>query len=151
MSHSFSCVYLHIVFSTSRRMSFFQPQDLRESMHAHVGSIIRGLECEPVEVGGPADHIHILLRMGRTDSIGTLVKEIKRRSSIWTNEQAFTRARFSWQNGYAAFSVSESMVGVVRDYIRNQWDHHRRLSFQEEFTLLLRKHGIPIPDVPIWD
>ncbi|MBU1410528.1 IS200/IS605 family transposase [Myxococcota bacterium] len=142
MGHSFSCTYLHIVFSTSRRIPFFHDSEFRGRMHAFVGGIIRSLQCVPVEIGGPADHIHILLKIDRTHSIGEIVKEIKRISTIWVNNSSTGIQPFSWQTGYAVFSVSQSLLTAVRTYISKQMEHHSRLTFEQEFSLLLEKHGI---------
>jgi REP element-mobilizing transposase RayT len=99
MGHSFSCAYLHIVFSTSRRIAFFQDPGFRGRLHAFIGGIIRSLHGEPIAIGGPADHLHILLKIDRNHSIGEIVKEIKRVSTLWVNNQSAAIPRFSWQTG----------------------------------------------------
>jgi len=143
MSHSFSCVYLHIVFSTKKRMNFFQNPDFRNRLHTYLAGIVNNQNCVPIEIGGPSDHIHALIKINHSIAIGAAVKEMKRISSLWVNEQTCNCGKFAWQEGFSAFSVSESIKDRVRLYIRNQEEHHRRLTFEEELSLLLKMHGFP--------
>jgi len=141
LSHSFSCVYLHVVFSTKDRQNFFQDPDFRERLHSYLGGTIAKLDCVPVEIGGPANHVHALIKLNHSITIGEMVKEMKRVSALWANDQVDNGGHFRWQAGFSAFSVSESIVERVRLYIRNQEEHHRRLTFAEELSLLLESPG----------
>lgn len=101
-----------------------------------------------LEVGGVADHVHLLAKIPPTISVSDFMSKLKASSSGWSKERS---ARpFAWQNHYAAFSVGESQVAGVRDYIQNQEEHHRGSSFEEEFKALLRKHNIPFDDRYLW-
>ena len=98
-----------------------------------------------------ADHVHILCRFGRSLSIADLIKELKRESSQWLKTKASDLAGFYWQKGYGVFSVSASNVDEVRTYIADQERHHRQMSFQDEFRLLLKKHGLEWDERYVWD
>jgi REP element-mobilizing transposase RayT len=91
---------------------------------------------------GPADHVRLLVYIAATESISDLLRIVKTNSSRWVHEQFPGHKRFGWQAGYAAFTVSDSRAAEVTDYIAAQREHHRRVSFQEEFLTFLRKHGI---------
>lgn len=151
MPQSLSAVYVHLVFSTKQRMATFQNVDLRNELHAYVGGVSKILECPPLIVGGVADHLHILARLGRTVTQAEWVKELKRVSSIWVKEQQSSLTTFAWQKGYGCFSVSQSNVQQVSDYVANQVAHHHTMSFQDEFRALLRKHNIAWNEQYVWD
>ena len=151
MPQSHAQVYLHIVFSTKNRTPFLADSSIREEVHKYLGGTCNNLDCPVLRVGGVADHVHILCRLGRTVSIAHLVKELKRESSQWVKERFPTLADFYWQAGYGAFSVSESNVEVVREYVANQERHHATMSFQDEFRLLLKKHDLTWDERYVWD
>ncbi len=143
MSHSYSCVFVHIVFSTKNRMSYFQNPDLRSGLHAYLGGLARKKNCIPVAIGGYVDHVHALLTMHNAISVGEVVKDMKRLSTLWVREQVCNSGKFTWQEGFSAFSVSDSVVPRVVRYIRNQEEHHRALSFEEEMRAILDKSSSP--------
>ena len=141
MPQSFAVVYVHGVFSTKERRAVFGDPDLRAEMHAYVGGVSKILDCQPLIVGGTADHVHILARLGRSIALAEWMKEVKRVSSVWMNE----RRAFAWQRGYGCFSVSQSNVAEVTEYIADQEARHARIGFQDEYRALLRKHDM------VWD
>ena len=151
MPQSLSAVYIHLIFSTKDRCPFLREKWARDSMHSYVGGISKQLECAPIRVGGVDDHVHILGRFGRTITQADWAKELKRASSIWIKEQGTDYADFQWQGGYAAFSVSASNLPQVIEYIENQEEHHKRMSFQDELRALLQKHGIEFDERYVWD
>lgn len=151
MPQSLCQVYLHMVFSTKGRRPFLQDRSVRDELHHYLGGTCNNLDCPVLRVGGTADHVHILCRLGRTVSIGELVRELKRESSQWVKSKSPMLADFYWQNGYAAFSVSPSAVEVVRDYIARQEEHHRSETFQDELRRLLREHGLEWDERYVWD
>jgi len=151
MPQSLSNVLIHIVFSTKERRAMLRPADLREEMHRYLGGISNKLDCPPVIVGGPDDHVHLLARQSRTISLADWIKELKRGSSIWAKTKGPAMELFQWQAGYGAFSVSQSQSSRVQRYIAGQEEHHRRSSFQDEFRQLLRKHGIEFDERYVWD
>ncbi|PKN26941.1 MAG: transposase [Deltaproteobacteria bacterium HGW-Deltaproteobacteria-22] len=151
MPQSLSAMFIHVVFSTHQRKDIFQNPELRQRVHRYLGGITRNLDSPLYAVGGTTDHVHALIRLGKTVPIATLVKEIKRNSTLWIREQdEFNATGFSWQAGYGAFSVSESNVPAVSDYIARQEEHHRKWTFQDEFILLLKKHNIAFDEKHLW-
>jgi REP element-mobilizing transposase RayT len=151
MPQSLSSVFLHIVFSTKERFPFLSDAEVRGQVHAFLGGIAKKLNCPPILVGGVADHVHILIHLGRNVSQADLVKELKRGSNLWIHERFPQIAKFAWQAGYGAFSVSASNVEAVRTYIENQPEHHAKVSFQDEFRAFLEKHGVPFDERYVWD
>jgi len=151
MPQSLSAVYVHLVFSTKERRPFLRDSEERESLHAYLGGISKALGCAPIIVGGVEDHIHLLARFGRTITQADWVKELKRVSNLWLKEQGPAYGEFQWQRGYAAFSVSQSNLERVKNYIVNQEAHHRKLSFQDELRALLRKHDVEWDERYVWD
>ncbi|MBI3410755.1 MAG: IS200/IS605 family transposase [Planctomycetes bacterium] len=151
MPQSLAQIYVHIVFSTKERRPFLQDQSLREEAHKYLGAMCNNLDCPVLRVGGVADHVHVLCRLGRTITLADLVRELKRESSKWLKTKAPTLDDFHWQNGYGAFSVSPAHVEAVRQYIANQEEHHRATSFQDEFRRLLKKYGLEWDERYVWD
>jgi REP element-mobilizing transposase RayT len=116
-----------------------------------MGGISKTLGCPPLIIGGVEDHVHLLCRFGRTITQAEWVKELKRVSNGWLKEQGSDYADFSWQSGYADFSVSQSNLAQVKQYIAGQEEHHRKLTFQDELRALLRRHGIEFDERYVWD
>ncbi len=123
----------------------------REALHAYLGGVSKTLDCPPLLVGGVEDHVHLLCRFGRTLSQAEWVKELKRVSNLWLQEQGPEYQDFQWQGGYADFSVSQSNLEAVKHYIAGQEEHHRKLSFEDELRALLRKHEIEWDERYVWD
>jgi len=151
MPQSLSAVYIHLVFSTKERRPFLRDKPTRDALHAYLGGISKQLECPPICVGGVEDHVHLLARFGRTITQAEWVKELKRVSNLWFKEQSNDYADFQWQGGYADFSVSQSNLEQVIEYITNQEDHHRTMTFQDELRTLLRRHHIEFDERYVWD
>ena len=151
MPQSLTVVYLHIVFSTKNRSPYLTDKGLRAAMHAYLAGTFEGLGSPARVVGGVDDHVHALCRFGRTLSIAELLKEAKRAGTGWAREQRPELSDFRWQAGYGAFSVSPGDVDEVVAYIRDQEEHHRKDSFQDEFRRLLRAHGIEWDERYVWD
>ena len=151
MSQSLSHVTVHIVFSTKDHRPFLQNPDIRAEMHKQLGGTSKTLTCPPIVVGGIEDHVHILARQSKTISLAEWIKELKRVTSIWIKDRDPSLKRFAWQAGYGAFSVSQSEVNRVVDYIRNQEEHHRRFDFKAEFRKLLERYEIEFDERYVWD
>jgi putative transposase len=149
MSHSLSSLFTHVVFSTKDRTACISDA-IKPQMWRYIGGIIRELEGKALIVNGMSDHVHILLQLSPAVSIADTMRVVKTNSSRWAREK-WPNARFAWQTGYAAFSVSRSDVRAVLQYIENQQQHHRRMSFQEELVALLKKHGVPYDQRYIWN
>lgn len=150
MPHSLSLVYLHLVFSTKDRRPQLRDPTLRSDAHAYLSGVSKTLDCPALIVGGVEDHVHILAHFGRLQSQAQWVKELKRVSSIWMRQQSSTTSNFSWQNGYAIFSVSHSNVPKVKRYIQDQEYHHRKMTFQDELRRLLEKHQAQWDERYLW-
>ena len=150
MPQSLSVVYVHLVFSTKNRRPFLSDPAICESLHAYLGGISAKLDCPPIKVGGVADHVHVLARLGRTITQADWVKELKRVSHTWLDSQHGLRS-FEWQAGYADFSVSQSQLDVTIAYIANQEVHHQKRDFQDEMRAMFRKHKIEWDERYVWD
>src|SRR5205814_436203 len=122
---------------------------IEDELYDYIGGIIRGLKGTQLEIGGVADHIHILAKFKPTLSLSDAVRDIKANSSKWLNEKSRIY-KFGWQDGFAAFTVSESQVEKVTRYIQNQKTHHRRVTFQEELLALLKKNRIEFEERYLW-
>jgi putative transposase len=149
MPQSLARLLVHLIFSTKNRVPFLQSPELRSEVHAYVTSTLRGLDCEPIQVGGAADHVHLFFGLSRTITLAELVKDLKTSSTKMMREKG--HRDFSWQTGYGAFSVSESNKSTVIAYIVNQELHHRKMTFQEEIRTLLKKHSMHFDEQYIWD
>ncbi|MCK4357692.1 MAG: IS200/IS605 family transposase [Candidatus Cloacimonetes bacterium] len=143
MSHSLTRIWIHAVWSTKDRFPFMK-NDERIKIINHLKTKFEESECRVRIINGTEDHLHALFLLNQNESIKDIMKNIKGESSHWINENDFYKAKFSWQIGYGAFSVSESIVKNVEKYIKNQKEHHRKMSFQEEWELLLKKHNIVV-------
>jgi putative transposase len=141
MPSSWTQNYYHAVFGTKGREPLITPE-FEPRLHAYLGGIARDLGCSALIVNGIEDHVHILARFRSDLSISDFIRHIKFRSSRWVHEEFAALPHFAWQEGYGGFTVSRSMVDKVHDYIAGQKEHHRAVSFQEEFLELLRRHGI---------
>ena len=138
MSHTYAQNVIHVVFSTKDRRELMSGE-FRPQMWAYARGICRKLDILALAVGGMEDHIHLLLRIPPTLALAKAVLAIKSNSSRWASEEGH---KFAWQQGYGAFSVSSSVVPTVIQYIQNQEAHHRRMSFDAEFLVLLKNHGM---------
>src|ERR1700736_97401 len=150
MAQSLALVLVHIIFSTKNGSPLLQSTEVRSPAHAYLTGTLRALDCTPLEVGGVADHVHILC--------GSLQKNFS--SPNWSRNLKTSSSKilkgkmhdgFSWQNGYGAFSVSQSASKSVFSYIADQEIHHRRMTFQEEFRALLNTHEIRFDERYVWD
>ncbi len=150
MANTYTNLLYHVVFSTKNRTACLT-DDVRESLYPYIGGVIRGEGGSLLEIGGVADHVHLLVRFKAAVSVATMVRRIKTSSSKWMSERSPDGPRFAWQTGYGAFSVSESQVGHVRRYIQNQEEHHRQRTFQEELREILSKHHIEFDERYLWD
>jgi REP element-mobilizing transposase RayT len=120
-------------------------------MHAYLATTVRSLDAECYRVGGTADHVHLALRLPRTLTIAKLVEAVKANSSKWIKTHDASLQNFAWQRGYGAFSVSKTHLQPLIQYIENQEEHHRALSFQDEYRSLLEKLGIDFDERYVWD
>lgn len=151
MAQSLARLWTHLIFSTKNRLPFLKDKKLRTDMHAYLSRMLREQDCETLIVNGVEDHVHALFALSRTHSIASVVKEIKRTSSGFAKELSPALSKFHWQRGYGAFSVSQSSLEEVIRYIENQEEHHKRITFQEEYRAFLKAYGIEYHEHYVWD
>ena len=151
MAQSLARLWTHLIFSTKDRFPFLSHKSMRADMHAYLATVLRTHECETVLVGGAEDHVHALFALSRNYSIANVVKEIKRTSSGWIKGISPRQGNFHWQSGYGAFSVSQSHLNQVINYIERQEQHHKGITFQDEYRAFLKKYGIEYDERYVWD
>jgi REP element-mobilizing transposase RayT len=138
MPHSFTCNFIHVVFSTKQRAGTIKAE-LEEQLWAYLFGIAKRLGIIVVAIGGIDNHVHLLLSIPATHRLSECIQKLKSNSARWMNEHA---PGFSWQEGYGAFSVSPSQLDRVQAYVRGQREHHQKHSFEDEFLALLLKSGV---------
>jgi len=150
MPHTYTDILLHVVFSTKDRRPTIRP-DIRARLLPFMAGILKEAEALPLLINGPSDHVHILLALPARLSLSDVSRELKSVSSLWVHKTFPDEPLFGWQTGYGAFSVSHSNRDAVRKYIENQEEHHKKVSFKDEFLTLLRKHEIAFEERYLWD
>lgn len=147
MPSSHISLNVHFVFSTKDRLPFISAEYL-ERLHAYLGGIVKGLDAMPLAVGGVADHVHLLVSLKSKHRLDYFLRDLKADSSTWIHQEL--HKKFEWQKGYGAFSVSPNSIEGVRKYIANQAEHHRKITFQDEYRELLKKSGIEFDEKYLW-
>ena len=150
MPQSLTKLYAHLVFSTKHRQPWLDGA-IRPKVHAYLASALRDQGSPWVVIGGVADHVHLLFEMGRMRSPAELVEHAKRESSKFVKTLGEEYTSFYWQRGYGMFSVSPTLRGEAESYVRNQEEHHKTRSFQDEFRALLTRYEIPFDERYVWD
>ena len=147
---SYVSSYHHCIFGTKERRPFITPE-LRERLWPFLGGIAKQNQMKAIEIGGVADHVHLLLSLPATMPVAKAMQLIKGGSSKWVHETFADQRLFNWQVKYGAFSVSASQLDPVIDYIKGQPEHHRKITFQEEFLALLKRHKIEYDERYLWE
>lgn len=147
MPHTYSSLFFHIVFSTKQRFPLITSA-LKPRLYDYFGGTIRGLGGVLIEIGGTADHVHILINIKPTIKLSDFMREVKSSTSKWANE--ITDGKFEWQIGYGAFTVSVSQIDAVRRYIQNQEKHHAKMIFEDEFKNLLHLSKVEFDEKYLW-
>lgn len=150
MPSSFTKNFYHAVFGTKHRELFIRPE-LEERLYPFVGGILRDLGATVIAVNGMPEHLHFLAMYPSKLSHSEMLQHVKGRSSKWIHETFPGLQRFGWQVGYGGFTVSRSMTDVVEQYIRRQKEHHKSMTFKEEFLCLLRRHGIEFEEEDVFE
>ena len=150
MPQSLSQVIIHLIFSTKDREQWLDAE-ARPRMHAYLATVCRNLGGEAFRVGGIADHVHIVTTLPRTLAQAELIEEVKKASSKWIKSLGSQYAAFYWQRGYGAFSVSRSQLDSVTKYVERQEEHHRSISFQDEYRAFLEKYQVQFDERYVWD
>ena len=141
MPQSLSKIYLHVIFHIKTTSPAIRPDDL-ERVHAYIGQLVNATGCTNIWTGGVEDHVHCLCMLSREVTVAHLVEELKRNSSRWLKTLDTRYAAFEWQGGYAVFSVSQSVADTTLTYIKNQREHHKKVSFQDEYRKFLELYNI---------
>jgi len=141
----FSQIYIQLVFGVKGRQSLINPQ-WEEELYKYITGIVQNKDQKMLAINGVSDHIHFLIGMRPSCRLSDLVREIKKASNGFINEKKFSRFKFSWQEGYGAFSYSHSALDNVIAYIDNQKEHHRKKSFKEEYLKFLKDFDIEFKD-----
>jgi REP element-mobilizing transposase RayT len=142
MPGTFSQIYIQVVFAVKGRENLIS-NNWKTDLHKYISGIIKGKEQKPIIVSGMPDHIHAFIGLRPAMAIADIVRDIKNNSSNFINENKFVKGKFSWQQGYGAFSYSHSHIDKVYNYILNQEAHHKKKAFKEEYLELLKKFEIP--------
>jgi REP element-mobilizing transposase RayT len=150
MPQSLSSVLIHLIFSTKNREPFITPA-VETELHPYMAKIFRALKSPSLAIDGTADHVHILFSLGRVIAIADLLEEVKTETSKWIKTKGAEFRHFHWQRGYGAFSIGQSQVEAVKKYIHGQKEHHRRVTFQEEYREFLRLYGVDYDERYVWD
>ncbi|HEX7470201.1 MAG TPA: IS200/IS605 family transposase [Verrucomicrobiae bacterium] len=150
MAHTYTDLLVHVIFSTKDRTSLLDAE-LKPRLFPYMGGIIRELGATALLINGPTDHVHILLLLPAKIGLSEIVGKVKANSSGWVHREFPKCQSCAWQTGYAAFTVSHSQKQSVLDYIANQEEHHRKLSFKEELIAFLKKHEVEYDEKYLWE
>jgi len=150
MANTYTALYYHVIFSTKHRHRWLTP-DIEDRVWSYLGGIARENKITALQVGGTEDHIHILLGAPPTIAPSKIAQLLKGGSSKWIHETFPNLRAFAWQDGYGAFTVSKADVPDVIQYIQNQREHHRTTTFQEEYLIFLKRHGVEYDERYLWD
>jgi putative transposase len=150
MPQSLAKILIHLIYSTKNREPFLV-EELRDELHRYTGGILKELGSPAILINSVEDHVHILFSLSRTESISHVVQETKTGTSKWLKTKGPNFAKFQWQNGYGAFSVSQSKIDSVMKYVANQREHHRRKTFQDEYKEFLERYQIDYDERYVWD
>jgi len=138
MSHSYYNIWIHCIFSTKNRHPLIQP-DFEHQLYERIKKNAEELGCYPIYINGTENHIHLLFLQNPKKNLTEIIKQIKGETSYWLNQEHRT-IKFGWQVGFAAFSVSESQLEIVKKYLRNQKEHHKKQSFDQEWKRFKKLH-----------
>ena len=150
MAQSLSNILIHIIFSTKKRQPLILPE-ITQELYSYMAGIARAHESYVHEIGGIEDHVHLLVSLPRTLPLSLLVEDVKKGSSKWIKTKGNLYSHFAWQNGYGAFSIGQSGYEGLRKYIQTQKNHHKSISFQDEYRAFLKKYRIVYDEKYVWD
>jgi len=150
MANTFSQIYIQTVFAVSNRQSLIKPE-FKEDLYKYVTGIVRNQGQKLIAINGVADHVHLLIGLRPAMALADLVQEIKADSTNFINKKRWVRGRFSWQEGYGAFSYGHSQLDTIIRYIQNQEKHNKRSSFKNEYLTLLRRFDIAFEEKYVFE
>ena len=150
MANTFSQIYIQTVFAVSNRMSLITPV-FQKDLYKYISGIVKNQKQKLISINGMPDHVHILIGLRPSMALADLVQEIKSDSTNFINRNKWVHGRFSWQEGYGAFSYGHSQLNTIIRYIQNQEKHHNRRSFKSEYLSLLRKFDIAFEEKYVFE
>jgi len=152
MPQSVAKVHVHIVYSTKNRKPYLDSPELRAELYAYKATILKNnVDSPAIVIGGVEDHVHALCLLSRKFAIMKVIEDMKKETSKWLKKQDSKFDDFAWQSGYGIFGVSESNIPQVKQYISSQEEHHKKLTFKDEFRLLCERHSIDLDERYAWD
>jgi len=149
MAQTLTRVRLHIVFSTKDRRNLITPA-VESELHAYLGGICRNRESPALAIGGTENHVHLLISLSKNLALSDFMMMLKKDSSKWIKKNRSTFRDFHWQDGYGAFSIGESQVRTVTEYIRGQKERHATLTFEDELVALAERYGVAFDLRYLW-
>jgi REP element-mobilizing transposase RayT len=150
MSQSLTNLIIHLTFSTKFHQPFITT-DIEKELFPYLSKIFRSYNSPVISINGTSDHIHILFILSKKSTLCSVIEAVKKNSSKWIKTKGTKYKNFRWQNGYAAFSVDQSNIERIKNYITNQKIHHQKKSFREEYLLLAKKYEMPFDERYMWD
>ena len=141
MANTFTQIHIHAVFTVQNRVSLLK-KEWQDRLYQYIIAIIQNHGHKVLSIGGMSDHVHILFGFRPIQSLSELMQNVKRNSSEWINKEKLVMGKFSWQEGYGAFSYSKSQIPQVIKYIENQGEHHKKRTFIEEYKKILSDFGL---------
>ena len=150
MAQTLTSLLVHIVFSTKDHQHLISPE-IESNLFAYMGGILRNNNSRLITAGGTTDHVHLLASQSKNIALSDLLMHVKKDSSSWLKTQDSTFRNFQWQDGYGGFSVGASEVPRLKQYIANQKEHHRKVTFQEELLQFLKEYGIEYDERYLWN
>lgn len=150
MAQSLSKLYIHIIFHIKSTSVKIRKEEMSE-LCAYIGGIIKDRNSIPIAINGTENHLHILCVMSKNTALADFLEDIKKYSSRWIKTKDDYYKQFAWQGGYGGFSVSHSLHDKTKKYIENQEEHHKKMTFREEYLLFLKEYGIEYNENYLWN
>lgn len=150
MAQTITKFYYHIVFSTKNRVQIIRP-DIEEELYAYIGGILNNHNSRLLAGNGTDNHVHLLVSLHKNLIVPDIIGSIKRDSSRWLKTKGGVLSKFGWQDGYSAFTVGHTQLSIVKKYIANQKEHHKKILFEDEMRGFYRKYQIEYDERYIWD
>ena len=150
MAGTYSQIYIQVVFAVKSREHLIR-KEWKDELHKYIAGIVKGKEQKSIIINGMPDHIHAFIGLRPSMAISDLVRDIKNNSSNFINDHKWIKGKFSWQEGYGAFSYSHSQMNTVYNYIKNQEHHHQKKTFREEYLTFLKRFDVEYNEKYLFD
>lgn len=150
MSQTLVSLLVHLVFSTKNRANLITPE-IEPDLFAYTSATLKNHESRCLAANGTANHVHLLISLSKNIALSAVVGELKKSSSKWIKTKGVEFRDFGWQDGYGAFSVGQSNVAALKEYIVGRKGHHRKRSFESELLTLLKNYGVQYDERYLWD